>query len=81
MSHVTLAAPTPGLNKVRLTKALQVDLGLTLSAAKGVTDRVAGGETVTVAVADRAAAERFVRSAIEVGAAAEVSEQPVRSAG
>ena len=31
MSHIKLAAPTPGLNKVRLTKALQVDLGLSLS--------------------------------------------------
>jgi hypothetical protein len=81
MSHITLATRTAGLNKVRLTKALQVDLGLTLSAAKGVTDRVAGGETVTLPVADRAAAERFVRSAIEVGAAAELSERPVRNAG
>ena len=81
MNHVILAAPTPGLNKVGLTKALQVDLGLTLSAAKGFTDRVTRGETVTVPVADRAAAERFVRSAIELGAVAETSERAVRTAG
>ena len=81
MTQVTLTAPSPRLNKVRLTKALQVDPGFTLSEAKSVTDRVARGETVTVALADRAAAERFVRSAIEVGATAVIAERPVRTAG
>ncbi|HEV8638993.1 MAG TPA: hypothetical protein VG370_32705 [Chloroflexota bacterium] len=82
MATVRLTAWRRGLLKISLTRLIQRETGLTLKPAKECTDRLLGGEVISIVVPDAEAARRFVREADAIGANAEiVSEETVATAG
>lgn len=56
-----------GFNKVAFTKLLQQELGLPLSAAKGMTDQILEGKSIAVSVTDEDR-ERITSLAQSLGA-------------
>ncbi len=57
----------PGINKVELTKLVQISKHTKLGEAKGVTDRVVEGEDVEIEFTDRETAETFCEHAAALG--------------
>jgi hypothetical protein len=55
----------PGFNKVQFTQLMKVEVGVSLSAAKDLTDRLLAGETVIIWVNDL---QRTVDQARSLGA-------------
>jgi ribosomal protein L7/L12 len=72
MSTVVVQGWKPGFRKVSHTKLLQSSLGMSLSQAKAVTDRVLVGEKVILTPSSSAAARELARELEELGAVAEV---------
>jgi hypothetical protein len=62
----------PGMKKVALDRLLHERAGLSLYDAHRQVTRVLAGETVTVPMADAAAAAALARDAAELGAVADV---------
>jgi ribosomal protein L7/L12 len=55
----------PGFNKVEFTKLMKAEVGVSLSAAKDLTDRLLAGETVIIWVKDL---QRTIDQARSLGA-------------
>lgn len=64
-----------GLQKISMTKAIQRSALLGLADAKSCTDRVLGGETVDVNVADASAARELAQELQTLGADAAVVDE------
>jgi hypothetical protein len=71
MSQILLTGWRPGFQKVSLTKLLQTSAGLTLGAAKSVTDEVLNGKSVVVSLT-KGDANEFVDAADKLGAVASI---------
>jgi len=55
----------PGFNKVEFTKLMKAEVGVSLSAAKNLTDRLLAGETIIIWVKDL---QRTIDQARSLGA-------------
>src|SRR4051812_43346404 len=77
MTQINLTGWRPGLDKVRLTKTLQAELGLSLSEAKHVTDRVLAGESVSLPVHEEQAAERLAGLLDAIGTTVATDHTPL----
>ena len=74
MASVQISGWRPGFAKVKHTKALCELAGLSLTAAKEITDRVVDGEAVSVAIPDMAQAKRLAVHLAGLGATTQVHE-------
>ena len=82
MVEVMLTGWRPGLKKISLTQALESYASLSLSEAKRMTDQLLSGQLVSLTVLDEKTAERFIASAVALGADASIRSSPtVRHVG
>jgi len=78
MLIIKISAPNRrGLKKVSLTTTLKAELGMSLTAAKHMTDQVIEGQDVSVSAHDRATAERAAQAIRETGTVTTIEEQAV----
>jgi hypothetical protein len=68
MPQVVITGWNQGLRKISMTRAIQEHSGLTLSAAKAVTDAVLEGQTVALSVPDAGTAAALARELSSLGA-------------
>ena len=75
MPTIILKSWKPGLLKISLTKLLQEQAGLSLTASKQSVDRLLAGETISIDVATDAQAVQLAEAMTRVGAVCEIEER------
>lgn len=73
MTTVRLTGWQPGIRKISLTKLLQAKANLSLSAAKGMVDRVLEGHTALIELPSHVDVDAFISEIRALGALCEVA--------
>ncbi len=75
MKRLTLKGCVYGMQKVEFTKMLKIEMGLTLSEAKHITNDITEGKIVHLDIETKEKAESLYAKATELGVVCEISDK------